>query len=395
MAAESTAATLHAARTKGVSTVVSEAVEAMSIRYNNIVYDLKRQGATVIVLSLGEAFFDIPLMPMDDLPYPDIYHYTHSRGIFDLRQRIARYYDETYGVPVDPESEIIVTAGSKAAIHFSLMSVLNPGDEVIVQEPAWVSYPEQVKLCYAKPVLMPYDSSTADYERYITERSKLIIVTNPHNPRGQVLPSADLQYLVDLARANGLYVLADEAYSDFLIDGNFRSLGRFDAEKSNVIICNSISKNFGISGWRLGYVITNEPLINQILKVNQHIITCPASILQHYMARHFDEIIKITYPQIVEVVRKRERVREMMDEIGLSYLPGSATFYFFVSIAPSRLMSEEFSTRLLMDDHVCVVPGVGYGKSCDAFVRISVGTETLDNVRTGLTKLKALIDATS
>jgi aminotransferase len=378
-----------------VSGVVGRAEQAMSIKYNNMVYELKRAGVRVIVMSLGEAFFDIPLFPMDDLPHPQIYHYTHSRGIPELREKICDYYRRTHGVSVDPESEIIVTAGSKAAIHFSMMSVLDPGDEVIIHEPTWVSYPEQVKLCYAVPVMMPYACGARDYERFVTERSKLIVINNPHNPRGEVFTRKDLQYLVDLAKANGLYVLADEAYSDFLVGEEFHSLGLFDEEKSNVIICNSISKNFGISGWRLGYSITNAALTDQILKVNQHLITCPASILQYYMARHFDEIIEITYPQIAAVVEKRRRLAEFMDRLGLRYLPGSATFYFFVEIAPSRLGSEEFCTRLLNEAHVSVVPGRGYGESCDSFVRVSVGTETMEDIEYGLRQLKALVDATS
>ena len=390
--AEAEGASAHSPAPSGV---VARAEQAMSIKYNNMVYELKRSGVRVIVMSLGEAFFDIPLMPMDDLPFPHIYHYTHSRGIPELREKICDYYFRTHGVRVDPEREIIVTAGSKAAIHFSMMSVLDPGDEVIMHEPTWVSYPEQAKLCYGVPVLMPYTCGSRDYERYVTERSKLIVINNPHNPRGEVFTREDLRYLVDLAKANGLYVLADEAYSDFLVGEEFHSLGLFDEEKSNVIICNSISKNFGISGWRLGYSITNAALTDQILKVNQHLVTCPASILQYYMARHFDDIIKITYPQIAAVVEKRKRIAEFMDGLGLRYLPGSATFYFFVEIAPSRLSSEEFCTRLLMEDHVSVVPGLGYGKSCDAFVRVSVGTETMEDIEHGLRRLKALVDATS
>lgn len=379
----------------GFSETVERAAQAMSIKFNNIVYDLKRRGEKVVVLSLGEAFFDIPLFPMEDLPYPQIYHYTHSRGIPELREKICDYYRGRYGVSADYEQEIIVTAGSKAAIHFSLMSILNPGDEAIIHEPTWVSYPEQVKLCYGVPVQMPYASTVRDYERFITERSRLIIINNPHNPRGEVLRAEDLRYLVELAKSNGLYVLADEAYSDFLAREEFHSLGLFDEEKSHVIICNSVSKNFGISGWRLGYVITGAPLIEQILKVNQHVVTCPASILQFYMARHFDEIIEITRPQISAVIEKRREVAAYMEAEGLYYLPGSATFYFFVSISPSKLRSEEFCTRLLMEEHVSVVPGRGYGDSCDGFVRVSVGTETLDDIKHGLAKLKQFIERTS
>jgi len=395
MKAESTINEVATSTAPTFSKVVANSEQAMSIKYNNVVYELKRKGVHVIVLSLGEAFFEIPLFPMDDLPYPQIYHYTHSRGIPELRDKVCEYYQRYHGVTVDPEKEIIVTAGSKAAIHFSMMSVLNPEDEVILHEPTWVSYPEQIKLCYAKPVLMPYTCAVNDYEKYLTDRSKLIVINNPHNPRGQVFSERELRYLVDLAKANGLYILADEAYSDFLVDERFYSLGLFDVGKHNIIICNSISKNFGISGWRLGYCITNEALTNQVLKVNQHLITCPAAILQYYIAKHYDKIIEITYPQIAAVVQKRKQVAELMDELGLSYLPGTATFYFFVSTAPSKLSSEEFCTRLLLEDHVSVVPGKGYGDSCDEFVRVSVGTEALEQIEEGLRKLKELIIKTS
>jgi aspartate aminotransferase/aminotransferase len=200
---------------------------------------------------------------------------------------------------------------------------------------------------------------------------------------------------VDLAKGNNLNILSDEAYSDFLVGDKFYSLGLFDREKNNIIVCNSISKNFGISGWRIGYVFTNADLTNQILKVNQHLITCPATILEYYLVKHYDEILEITFPQIAAVVNTRREVEKYMDEIGLSYLPGSATFYFFVSIAPSKLTSEEFCTRLLMEEHISVVPGAGYGLSCDAFVRVSVGTEPIEKIRYSLTKLLELIQKTS
>jgi aspartate aminotransferase/aminotransferase len=381
--------------TSAYSGVVAGSAQAASIEYNNRVYELKRKGVDVIALSLGEAFFDLPLFPMDDLPCPEIYHYTHSRGLPELRERLCAYYHRHHGVKIDPETEIIVTAGSKAAIHFSMMSVLNPGDEVIIHEPAWVSYPEQVKLCHGRPVLMPYTCEAVDYEKFLTTRSKLIVINNPNNPRGRVFSKNELSYLVDLAKANGLFILADEAYSDFLVGEEFCSLGILDPEKTNVIVCNSISKNFGVSGWRLGYCFTDAGLIDQILKVNQHILTCPAAILQYYVAKHYDKLTEITRPQIAQVVEKRRQVGQLMDKLGLRYLFGTATFYFFVSIAPTSLSSEEFCKRLLNERHIAVVPGRGYGESCDQFVRVSVGTETLARVERGLVALKELIDRTS
>src|SRR5512137_355489 len=127
----------------GFSRVVMDAEQAMSIKFNTMVYELQRRGTKVIVMSLGEAFFDIPLLSFDDLPHPQIFHYSHSRGIPELRERLCEYFRSQYDVPIDPEKEIIVTAGSKAAIHMAFMAVLDPGDEVIIPEPAWVSYPEQ------------------------------------------------------------------------------------------------------------------------------------------------------------------------------------------------------------------------------------------------------------
>jgi aspartate aminotransferase/aminotransferase len=375
--------------------VVLRSSEAVSIRYNNLVYELRHAGARVITLSLGEAFFDIPLLSMEDLPFPDLYHYSHSRGVLALRGRLCRHYREAYGVIVDPEREILITAGSKAAIYFSLLSILNPGDEAIVREPAWVSYPEQVKFCGGVPVLMPMDTPIRAYERYLTPRSKVLIVNNPHNPCGDVLSRAELSYLFDLACANQLYVLLDEAYSDFVTDGSFCSGGALDRLKTNVILCNSVSKNLGISGWRIGYLISNPFFVDQVLKINQHVLTCPATILQFYVARYFETILSITRPQIADLMHKRTEVRRIIEELGLSCRPGNATFYFFISIAPSKLSSEEFSTRLLASHHVSVVPGSGYGQSCDSYVRVSIGTETLDDIRIGLMRLKELILATA
>jgi aspartate aminotransferase/aminotransferase len=377
------------------SRVVTDAEEAMSIKYNTMVYDLQSEGVEVLVMSLGEAFFDIPLLPMDDLPYPAVNHYSNSRGIPELRQRLSSYFAVEYGVDFDPASEILITAGSKAAIHMTLMSILDPGDEVLYSEPGWVSYPEQIKLCYGIPVSMPFDNAVSDYETHITEKTRAIIVTSPHNPRGLVLTETELRDLVALAKKHDLWLLSDEAYSDFLLDGSFVSAGRLDPAKERVVVFNSMSKNFGISGWRLGYVIANQQLINRVLTVNQHLITCPATILEYYLAHHFDSLIEITKPQIRNVVEVREQLARYMSEIGLSALPGGATFYFFVSLGDSELRSEEFATRLLYEQHISVVPGVGYGASCDSFVRVSVGTASLEENMRGLAAIKALIDATS
>jgi aspartate aminotransferase/aminotransferase len=382
-------------KTTSLNDAVTSSIEAVSIRYNNLVYELKQKGASVTVLSLGEAFFDVPLNSFDDLPFPSLYHYSHSRGIPELRNAVAHHYAKLFDVKIDPATQLIMTPGSKAAIYFAMMAVLNPGDEVLIHEPTWVSYPEQVKLLRAKPVMMPYSCSIADYARYVTDRTKLIIVNNPHNPRGEVLSRRECETLLGVARDCGAFLLGDEAYSDFVLDGAFVSFAAIDPELRNTIVCNSISKNFGISGWRLGYVFTNEQLTYEILKINQHLITCPSTILQYYVAKHWEQLQAVCQPQIVRLAEKRRQVEALLRKYRLDYLPGSSTFYFFVSTAPTKLSAEDFATTLLKDEHVAVVPGTGYGASCDSFVRVSFGTEPLDRIEAAFGKMRRLIDRSS
>jgi aspartate aminotransferase/aminotransferase len=377
------------------ATHLRDIAQALSIRFNSLVYEMKARGEDVIVLSLGEAFFDIPLFSFAEMPIPESYHYNHSRGNPDLRRHLAGYYGGRYGVPVDPDTEIIVTAGSKAAIHMSLMAILDPGDEVLVLEPAWVSYPEQVKLCHAVPVLVPHHCTVFGLERFITARTKAVIVNNPNNPSGRVMTRKELEHLHALADRHDFFLLSDEAYSEFLLDRPFISCGALDPEKRHTIVCNSMSKNYGLSGWRIGYVIGNRALMGEVLKINQHLITCPPTILEYYLVRHFHDVLDVTRPQIAEVVRKRSEMARYMEECGIACLPGDATFYLFASIEPSTLDSVEFCTRLLQDHRVCAVPGIGYGGSCDRFIRVSVGTEDTERVKQGIRRIRRLIDSTA
>jgi aspartate aminotransferase/aminotransferase len=375
---------------------VQDIIEAMSVTYTNRARERRRGGHDTILLSLGEAHFDIPLFPFDDLPMPDLYHYSHMRGIPVLRALLTDYYEKRFGVAIDPETEIVVTAGSKAALHMTFMAILDPGDEVMIHEPAWVSYPEQVRLCHGRPVRLPYDTPVAEYWRFVTSRTRAIVVNNPNNPTGRILTRAEWEQLHDLAVRHDLYIVSDEAYSDYVLEpGDFISAAALDPSKAHTIVCNTLSKNYGMSGWRIGYVFTNEQLLFQILKVNQHLITCPATVLEWYMARHFHEVLAITAPQIRNVVLKRLEVARMLDEAGLRYLPGEGTFYLFVSIEKSGLRSEEFCTRLLDERGVGVVPGIGYGHSCDRFIRLSVGAESVDRIRTGVEHIAELARETA
>jgi len=381
---------------KYLSRNIQKIIEANSIHFNNLVYELKSSGKDIITLSLGEAFFDIPLYSFDDLPYPDLYHYSHSRGILPLRKKISSYFNDNYNFQFSPENQIIITAGSKAAIYMTFATLLDIGDEVIIPEPYWVSYTEQVKLCYGVPVTVPYDESVYKIEKYITSKTKCIVINNPHNPSGKNYSFDELSYLLELGKKHDILILSDEAYSDFLIEGeSFYSLGSIDKSLDNSIVFNSISKNYGISGWRLGYVIAEEDIVDQILKVNQHLITCPSTILEYYIDKYFWDIINITKPQIQQVVKQRFEVQNIFKNFNLKYLKGTAAWYFFVSIEPSNLSSTEFCTKLLYDYNISCVPGIGYGQSCDKFIRVCVGSESIARITVGIESICELIKKTS
>jgi aspartate/methionine/tyrosine aminotransferase len=367
--------------------------QAESIRQNNLVYELRAAGKDVITLSLGEAFFDLPLPGFADLSTRgELHHYSHSRGVPALRRRLARYYANGLDVPVDPERELIVTAGSKAASYMLLLAVLEPGDEVIVLEPFWLSYPEQVRMCRACPVMVPHDVPVSSLDRYITARTRAIVINNPNNPSGHIYSISELRLLHDLAEEHGLLIIADEAYNEFVPeDAEFTSCAALDPDKTHTAVINSMSKNYGVSGWRVGYVITHPDLIDQVLKINQHLVTCAPTILTCYLAEHFDDVLEITRPQIRKVVGLRNRVAAELADAGVATLPGGATFYLFASLGNSALSSTQFARTLLQQSAVSVVAGIAYGPSCDRHVRVSVGTESEERVRRGIDEMCRLI----
>lgn len=373
---------------------VDDVATAMSIKFNNYGNAMKAAGEDVTICSFGEAYFDIPLYPFDTLPFPEIYHYSDSRGIAGLRKKLAAYYASEYGVPVDAASEIIITAGSKIAVHMSFMALLEPGDEVVVPEPAWVSYSEQIRLCHGNPIMVPFDVPVEELGSWITPRTRALVICSPQNPTGRVYTRDELKHLHQVAKEHGIYLLADEAYSDFVVEDPFVSCGVDDPEKEHTIICNTMSKNYGMSGFRIGYVISNATFMTQFLKISQHLMTCPATMLEMYLERHFDDILEVTKPQIRDLMERRAALGRYMEEIGLRYMPGTGTFYHFVSIEDSGLGSEEFCMRLLNERKVVAVPGVGYGQSCDGFVRVGMGTESMERTRRALLHIKELIEAT-
>lgn len=376
-----------------LSEKVSAIPEALSIYMNNVVYAMKRRGTSIKTLSLGEAFFDIPMFPFEEIDFKQGYHYSESKGIPELRKIVANYYLDRYNAPVDAENEILISAGSKPLVYMAFQAVLNPGDEVLIHEPAWLSYPEEIKLANGVPKFIPYDCPVENFEEYFTSKTRMIVICNPNNPAGRIYSKSDLEKLYSMCRPKGIYVFVDEAYSDFVNGDRFASMVNIVPDKDGIIVVNSLSKNLGISGWRIGYVISSPEVLYNILKLNQHLITCPTTLLSLYVAHYFNDIVKVTLPQALEVVEKRRKVTDYMKEIGLKPLEGSATFYIFMSIGNYTHSSMELGLYLLMKYGISVVPGSAYGQSTERFIRIGVGAETVDEIKECLDTIKRVIEA--
>lgn len=361
---------------------------AGSIRINQLVADLRAEGRDVTVLSLGEAFFDLPRFDISEADFARGYHYSDSRGVPSLRRRIADCYANQYGVRTDPDTNVLVSTGSKTCIYLALRALLEPGDEVLVQEPYWLSYPAQVLLSGGVPVAIPHWTRPPGFAEFFTKKTKVVILNNPNNPAGSVYGKEALQRILELCREHGATLLVDEAYSDFCAEGAFVSSGRLDPSLRNLVIVNSLSKNMGMSGWRLGYLLAHERLVADVLKLNQHLITCAPTLLQMYCDVHFDEIREAVAPQLRAVVEKRERLSRFMRELGLETMNGASTFYFMVDIRASGLDSERYAERLLRERSIAVVPGRYYGASTDHWVRVGIGTESEERIQAALVQMR-------
>lgn len=373
--------------------IVKSIPEALSIHINQIVYDKKSRGERVYTYSLGEAFFDIPRFEISDEEWRRGYHYSGSRGQPALRQKLAEMYRNNYHSVVNAEKEIVVSAGSKPLIFMVFQTILCPGDEVLVPEPAWLSYKEQIKLAGGVHIAVPYTKTVYEWADYITPKTKAIVINNPNNPSGQLYSKEEMTFLVELARKHNLFILSDEAYSDFLIAADsFISLAQIDPSKENVIVVNSLSKNMGMSGWRVGYVIGHEKVIDQILKLNQHLITCAPTVLQDYMAAHFDKILSYTRPQAVAMAEKRKKVEAILDKIGIKSLKGVGTFYFLLDVSDYAGTTAELVERLLVEHNIATVSGIAYGESTQDFIRFGIGVENLKDIEQSLKTIKSLLD---
>jgi len=348
---------------------------------------MARQGVDVINLGSGDPDFDTPSHIVEaalEAIRSGYTHYVSSTGIAELRTAIAEKLRRENGLDFDPDSEIIVTPGGKLALFAAVMATVDKGDEVLILDPAWVSYVPCVQLAGGVAVHVPLSKvdnfrvTEAGLQARLTSRCKLLILNSPNNPTGRVLTPVELAAIANVALAHNLWVLSDEIYEKILFDGHEHiSVGSLPDMLDRTIIINGFSKTYAMTGWRLGYVAAKARLAQEILKIQQHSVTCAGSFTQ------YAGTAALTGPQdaVLHMVEEYKRRRDIITE-GLNSLPGvschlpEGTFYAFPDISGTGMSSMEFADMLLSQAKVAVTPGIAFRKSGQGHVRLSFANST-------------------
>jgi len=302
--------------------------------------------------------------------------YTSNWGLIELREALSdRLYKET-GVHYEPGGEILITTGVSEGLDLALRAILNPGDEVIVHEPSYVSYNPCVIFACGTPVIVAtmvndqFKLRAEDVEERITERTKALILNYPNNPTGATLDRKDLEELADVVIEHDLLVISDEIYGRLTYDGTHVSFSSLDGMKERTILLNGFSKAYAMTGWRLGYAAGNRDILEAMMKIHQYTMLCApvtAQMAALEALRCDSEVDKM----VSEYKRRRRLMVDGLNEIGLSCFEPKGAFYTFPSIRDTGigLTAEEFAKKLLLDERVVVIPGSVFGASGEGFLR--------------------------
>ena len=320
--------------------------------------------------------------------------YSQNAGLLELRNVISDYYIRKEGFEYDPISEIIVTVGAMEGLYLALLSITNPGDEYIIPAPYYVNYGQMVHMCGGVPVIVdkpaeePLTFRIEDIEAAITPKTKAIIINTPSNPSGKIIPWNKIEKLAELAKKHDLYVISDEVYKCLIYGENkFKSIVSIEGMRERTILTNSLSKEFCMTGWRIGYVLANKEIVANMTKLQENVCACAPLPSQYAAIEALSS--KEDYSANMKSIfsERRDALVSGINSIkGLSCTPPDATFYLMVDISKTGLKSFDFACKLLESVHVAVVPGVTYGQSCDNYVRIAF-TKNVDVIKQGVERI--------
>ncbi len=353
----------------------------------------------IISLGVGEPDFSTPWLMREEA----FYHleeghtsYTSNWGLFELRQQIAKYL-ERYNLYYNPSNEILVTIGVSEAVDVVLRSILNPGDEIIVCEPCYVSYQplaslNDVTVIHLDTSINGFYPTAEQIESVITKKTKAIMICSPSNPTGRMIPANELEKIAEVVKKYQLWCLSDEVYCELVYENHKHiSIGSFPGMKDYAIILNGFSKAFAMTGWRIGYVSCSADLMEQIFKLHQYMTIC-APIMSQYAAA---EGLRNGFGEVERMRKSYEQRRNLMYkafcDMKLPVIEPEGAFYMFPDIRQTGLTSEQFATILIEKYQVAVVPGSVFGEGGEGFVRCCYATD-IEKIKIAMSHIKKMLD---
>lgn len=353
----------------------------------------------IISLGVGEPDFPTPWTIREEA----FYHlekghtsYTSNWGLIELREEISKYL-EKYNLYYDPKTEILPTVGASEGLDLVLRSILNPGDELIVCEPCYVSYQPLADLCGAKIIHLDtsvngFYPSAEEIEKVICTKTKALIFCSPSNPTGRIIPATELEKIAKLVKKHEIWCLSDEIYCELVYDGNKHvSIGQYEGMKDYAVIFNGFSKAFAMTGWRIGYIAASNDLLKQCCKLHAYNTIC-APIFSQYAAA---EGLRNAWDQVEKMrLSYQQRRNIMLDafvKMGLSCTEPEGAFYIFTDIRKTKMTSEEFATKLIREYKVAVVPGSVFGEGGEGFIRCCYATD-INRIKIALERIAQMID---
>ena len=376
---------------------VAEGIKPSGIRK---FFDIVSEMPDAISLGVGEPDFETPWHIADEGIYSlekGRTYYTSNSGLMELRTEICNWYARKYNVNFDPAKECLITVGGSEGIDLALRALINPGDEVIIPEPSYVSYVPCATLTGAVPVTIDlknensFKLTAAELEEHITDKSKVLILSYPNNPTGAIMTRDDLLPIAELAIKYDLYVISDEIYSELTYSEEPHcSIASLPGMEDRTIVINGFSKAYAMTGWRLGYAMAPEKICKLMTKIHQFCIMCAPTTSQYAAI----EALKYGDKDIAEMRKSYdERRRYLMKRLSDMNMPAFeplGAFYIFPDISRFGMNSEEFATKLLEKQKLAVVPGTAFGNSGEGFVRISYAY-SIDELREAMDRIEVFI----
>ena len=363
-------------------------------------FDIVNEMEGAISLGVGEPDFDTPWHVREEGIYSlekGRTFYTSNSGLKPLKEEICHYLRRRCDVSYDPDHEVLVTVGGSEAIDIALRAMLNPGDEVLIPQPSYVSYLPCTVLADGVPVIIELEEkdrfrlTPEKLLEKITDKTKILILPFPNNPTGAIMEWEDLEKIAKIVIEKDLFVLSDEIYSELTYTDRHVTIASLPGMKERTVLINGFSKAYAMTGWRLGYAAAPEVILKQMLKIHQYAIMCAPTTSQYAAV----EAMK-NGDQDVQMMResynqRRRYLLHAFEEMGISCFEPQGAFYTFPNIKRFGMTSDEFATRLLMEEKVAVVPGTAFGDCGEGFLRISYAY-SLESLKKALDRIRRFVD---